>query len=421
MANIRVHADDVLGKIKKVNGVGQPPFIGGVNYPLFHYLTEAGVPFSRLHDLGFYQGGRYVDIPCIFRDFDADPADPASYDFAFTDKLITALVEAECEPFFRLGVTIENFHNVRAYNIHPPKDFAKWARICEGIIRHYTEGWADGFRYDIRYWEIWNEPENSSMWTGTKEQYFELYTITAKHLKACFPHLKIGGYASCGFYAITRETPTNRQQYYKSFFHEFLAWIKREGAPLDFLSWHTYDRSIDAVRLQARYAREVLDQYGFTDTETSCNEWNCAHSMRGTALHAALTAAILLAFQEEPVDTAMFYDARLGASKYGGLFNPLTYEPLSAYYAFTAFYELAKRGDQVKLEGTGGLYAVAAADADSVAVMIANPEADSVPLSLEGIGEVLECRIIDDTRTWETCELPAEIGTNTVICVTAKK
>ena len=49
-----------------------------------------------------------MDIPNIFRDFDADPDDPEAYDFAFTDLLIKALVENGVEPFFRLGVTIEN-------------------------------------------------------------------------------------------------------------------------------------------------------------------------------------------------------------------------------------------------------------------------------------------------------------------------
>ncbi|MBE6560697.1 MAG: hypothetical protein E7662_06200 [Ruminococcaceae bacterium] len=425
MANIRINTADVIGRIKEVNGVGQPPAMGGLRYPLFHYLTEAGIPYSRLHDVGFYQGGRFVDIHCIFRNFDADPADPASYDFTFTDHLITALMEAECKPYFRLGVTIENFASVKRYNIFPPKDFAKWARICEGIIRHYTEGWADGFCYDIRYWEIWNEPDGgeNSMWAGTKEQYYELYTVASKHLKACFPHLKIGGYASCGFYAETTENPSARQTYFVTFFHEFLAWIRREGAPLDFFSWHTYDRSIDSIRLQARYARRVLDEYGFTETETSCNEWNCAHQniYRGTALHAALTAAVMLAFQEEPVDTAMFYDARLGPSEYGGLFNPLTWGPLPSYYSFMAFNELAKRGAQVRLEGADGLYAAAAADGETVAVMIVNPEGAPLPLSITGIGEVTECRVIDEARTWEVCDLPAEIGTNTVLCIIAKK
>ena len=47
----------------------------------------------------------------------------------------------------------------------PPKDFRKWAQICEHIIRHYNEGWADGHKWDIRYWEIWNEADlDSKTW-----------------------------------------------------------------------------------------------------------------------------------------------------------------------------------------------------------------------------------------------------------------
>lgn len=41
------------------------------------------------------------------------------------------------------------------------------------------------------------------MWKGSKEDYFRLYEVTSNYLKARFPHLKIGGYASCGFYAIS--------------------------------------------------------------------------------------------------------------------------------------------------------------------------------------------------------------------------
>lgn len=47
---------------------------------------------------------RYVDIENIFRDFDADSENPDSYDFAFTDWLLEAIVKEGTEPFFRLGV-----------------------------------------------------------------------------------------------------------------------------------------------------------------------------------------------------------------------------------------------------------------------------------------------------------------------------
>ena len=143
--NITATFSKITGKIKPMHAVGQPPFIGS-NDKFFHYLTEAGIPYSRLHDVGGAYGGfRFVDIPNIFRDFDADENLPESYDFTFTDWLITALVKHNVKPFFRLGVTIENYFHMKAYRIYPPKDFDKWARICEHIIRHYNEGWADGF------------------------------------------------------------------------------------------------------------------------------------------------------------------------------------------------------------------------------------------------------------------------------------
>lgn len=159
------------------------------------YFKEAGIPYSRLHDTEYpYGSGHFVDVPCIFKDFDRDPADPSSYDFALTDLYIQAICDCGTQVFYRLGVSIE--HAPLKRNVYAPKDAQKWARICEGIIRHYNEGWANGFHYNIQYWEIWNEPEGEgtwrkAMWVGSNEEYFNLYATTAKHLKSCFPYIKV--------------------------------------------------------------------------------------------------------------------------------------------------------------------------------------------------------------------------------------
>ena len=72
MAKITVNFDKKCGKIKPLHGVGQPPFVG-TDFSYFHYLTEANIPFSRLHDVGgAYGGNLYADIPNLFRDFDAN-------------------------------------------------------------------------------------------------------------------------------------------------------------------------------------------------------------------------------------------------------------------------------------------------------------------------------------------------------------
>ena len=50
----------------------------------------------------------------------------------------------------------------------------------------------------------------NQMWTGTPEQYYELYDVAAKHLKACFGDaIKIGGYGMCGL----RDLIHNPQKY----------------------------------------------------------------------------------------------------------------------------------------------------------------------------------------------------------------
>ena len=97
---IKVDFSKVVGKIKPLHGVGQPPFVG-TNFLMFKYLKDAGIPYSRLHDVGgLYGGFRWVDIPNIFRDFDADEYDENSYDFTFKYLMITALIEHGVEPVY---------------------------------------------------------------------------------------------------------------------------------------------------------------------------------------------------------------------------------------------------------------------------------------------------------------------------------
>lgn len=428
MSQITVDFSKVLGVIKPMHAVGQPPFIG-MDFSMCDYLKAAHVPYSRLHDVGGAYGRNvFVDIPNLFRDFSKDPTDPENYDFAFTDVLISELVKRGIEPFFRLGVTIENYRAIKAYRIDPPADFEKWARICEGVIRHYNEGWANGFRYNITYWEIWNEPDNyetpeeNQMWTGTPEEYYRLYETASKHLKKCFPHLKIGGYASCGFYALTQgdnrfAASTPRFEYFMDFFNGFIDYVKEHDCPLDFFSWHSY-ASIRENIVWANFVRETLDKNGFTSTEHTLNEWNCQPDLIGTAKHAALTCAMMLALQKTSLNSAMFYDARCGMGVYSGLFHCMTYKPHPAYYSLLAFGELYKRGTEVAVSGMPeGVYACAAKDADGCLV-ISNTTDEAVPLELvlTGTGNVQVCRIISENAVWEEFEFSGYVPENAVLC-----
>ncbi len=390
------------GRIRAMHSVGQPPY-PGMSGDYMHYLTEAHIPYSRLHDVGgLYGGNMYVDIPNIFRDFTANEYDPASYDFGFTDELIKTMDANGVKPIYRLGVTIENFFEIKAYRIFPPADYGKWARICEHIVRHYNEGWANGFYFGIRYWEIWNEPEDgpgSGMWRGTDVEFFRLYETASKHLKECFgDSIMVGGYASCGLdgafqdpesFGLTGVEP--RGETYRYYFIEyagkFFEYIGQRGCPLDFFSWHCYINndernskqhchSIEDVKLLSRVADHLTSKYGYGGAEKHLNEWNNAWELkyRGSSYASANAAAMMLAMQDTDTELMCYYDARIGESCFGGMFNPLDHTPLPVYYSFKAFGELYALGTRADCRcDNDKIYALAAVGRDGErALMLAN-------------------------------------------------
>ena len=442
-ASVTVDFSRETGPVKPVNGVGQPPILGSDGTNMFHYLGEAGIPYSRLHDVGGAFGGNvFVDIPNLFRDFDADETRPENYDFFYTDVLLKGLVANGVEPYFRLGVTIENAagRGGRAYRIFPPKDYAKWARICEHVIRHYTEGWADGYRMKITRWEIWNEPENwdtvarNMMWKAPFGEYIRLYEVASRHLKAKFPHLMIGGYAGCGFYGVASSwgrPSDSRVAFLMRSFTDFLAACRDRKLPLDFFSFHCYDYPEFAVK-QIAYCRRTLDEYGFRDTAMSLNEWlpcrgGASLAKCGTAEQAADIAAMLVAMQSGAVDDAEIYDARATGGSYGPLFDPNTLKPRKAYYVYQAFNELRKLGTAVKVTGSAetcggkGLWILAATDGKGRrAAFAVNRSNRPQPLPDLLGGTPVRVRAIDETHDFEQVPVPDAIGATTVLLLETK-
>ena len=406
-------------KIKALHGVCNAPLLWS-DTSMFHYLAEVGIPYSRLHDTGGeFGGGVFVDIDNVFPNFDADETSPASYDFAFTDHLIKSLIAAGVRPIYRLGCSIENQQKaIKPRRIFPPRDYEKWARICEHIIRHYNCGWADGFEFNIEYWEIWNEPDNqpdpcdSPMWLGTKEDFFRLYEVASNHLKSCFPSIKVGGYGSCGFYSIlnTSSAQANsspRTDYFIEFFEDFLKYISspEHKSPLDFFSWHSYSGAEENAAY-ATHARKRLDSYGFTHTESILDEWNSDISVRGTLADASNIGKMLVAMQHSPVDIMTYYDGQW-ITPYGGLFNPMTFKPFKAFYTFKAYNTLYRLGSQVTLNGTDdlgrlspSLYALAATDGEKTAILLVNTgEPQEFECNLDGKWSL---SVIDDTHDLES-------------------
>ena len=355
---VTVDPETELGPIRRMNGVNNGPLKARSDQTRSNFDEYAAlkIPYARVHDASIcytYGGSHCVDISAVFPHFDADENDPANYDFTLTDEYLSAMRDAGTEPYYRLGQSIE--HWIKKYGVNPPKDFAKWARICEHVVRHYNEGWANGFRWNLRYWEIWNEPDGNNptkdgrlgpTWTGTSEQFLELYKITSRHLRACFGDaIKIGGPGFC---------------WWGAWKDQFLPYCAANDLPLDFYSWHCYFSDVQRTAEGARNVRKLLDANGFTKTESHLNEWNYVRDWSDRWVYtlecesgrliekvAAATVAVMIACQNEPVDMLMFYDARVDCAM-NTLFDTRTLRPARGYHAFLAWRRLAELGTQVK-------------------------------------------------------------------------
>ena len=413
--DVAIDASRRLGPIKPIHGVNNGPIVARKDQRRgnFEAFKAARIPSARTHDsvfCGSYGKWHTVDMSAVFPDWDKDENDPGSYDFAYTDKYLGEIRAAGAQVYYRLGQSIE--HGIKKYYIWPPKDNAKWARVAEHIILHYTEGWAGGFKWDMPHWEIWNEPNNNpkdnpTCWGGTDEEFFDFFAVVAKHLKKRFPHLKIGGPATNGDF---------------SYSPKFLAAMRKRNVPLDFFSWHGYCRRLSDLRDSAAKNRACMDEYGYADAESHCTEWNYVkgwgaewpYTLRVESgdlnyIGAAFTMAALTTFQDSSVDLAHYYDAR--PCGMNGLFDGTTYSPMRGYYPFYHWSKLLELGGQVEVRMSAAgdeFFATAAADGGGrLAAVVCRYTDDAnvflpreVRLRLAGGGSLAaaRCHLTDRTR-----------------------
>jgi xylan 1,4-beta-xylosidase len=231
----------------------------------------------------------------IFPDMAADASNPASYNFGPTDRLIASIVDLGADVIFRLG---------RSAGAQPdPPDPTQYAAIARHIVMHYNAGWANGFHYGIKYWEVWNEPDLLKIfWSGTPAQFYALYDQVARAVKEADPTAQIGG-------------PALSESWQAGRYREgFLDYVRSHALPLDFFSWHHYSTDandpFDFVRI-GNDIRQVLDRAHFTKTQSFVDEWNyglVGRDLEATAMQrAAFVTSATLYMQSAPIDRSTLY------------------------------------------------------------------------------------------------------------------
>ncbi len=108
-------------------------------------------------------------------------------------------------------------------NVTPPKDIKLWYNLIYEFTNHLTK------RYGIDevsnwYFEVWNEPNLKSFFSGTMDDYFAMYDAAAKAIKDVCPAYKIGGPATSAAHWVS----------------EMIDHCYKNNIPLDFISTHLY-------------------------------------------------------------------------------------------------------------------------------------------------------------------------------------
>jgi len=366
---------------------------------------EAGIPFVRFHET-HSQTTKCIEIPFIFRDFDADENDEKNYFFGTTDKVITEAVKHGITVMYRLGMGTES-SRPRLFSEIPP-DPQKWARICVNIIRHYNEGWANGFHYAIPYWEIWNEADLQQYWPGTVEQFNVQYEEAALAIRAYDPNLKVGG---C---ALADPDRTD------GFVEAFMDHVTQRNLPMDFFSWHFYREDIMEIEARCAVVDELLKKYGLygsveninsewhgialrkrSDRDPRWGGWDLSKSEQ--VCSAVCNVAAMIIMQQHGVTKAAYYDAE-NRGALCGLWDVHMHKQ-KQFYGFKAFNYLYQAGTEYESSSDNfDLRAMAAADGKKGYLLLANytDQADTVTLELNHMpGADMQVYLLDETHSLE--------------------
>jgi xylan 1,4-beta-xylosidase len=177
----------------------------------------------------------------------------ALYAFSNVDRIFDFLVSIGMEPYVELSFMPRMlasgsktvFHY--AANVTPPRRVGAWGELVRRFARHLVERYGIG-EVGRWYFEVWNEPNLSAFWSGTRKDYFALYRETARALKSVDASLRVGG-------------PATAQS---AWVGELVEFCERTRTALDFVSTHYYptdalgSASTNTTEQLARAPRHVM-------------------------------------------------------------------------------------------------------------------------------------------------------------------
>ncbi len=181
--------------------------------------VELGADRVRAH------GVLHDDLGC-YTETDGRPC----YDFASVARVYDQVLSLGLRPVVELSFMPRALASnpqatVFAYKAisSPPKDYAAWGALVRALAQYLVDRYGVAEVADWGF-EVWNEPNLELFWTGSRDDYFRLYDVAARAIKTVDRRLKVGGPATAA----------------AGWIADFAVYAADSGAPVDFLSTHTY-------------------------------------------------------------------------------------------------------------------------------------------------------------------------------------
>jgi xylan 1,4-beta-xylosidase len=151
--------------------------------------------------------------------------------------------------------------------------------LITALTRHFTERYGDE-EVKTWYFEVWNEPNLHSFFSGTMDEYFKMYSLAAKAIKSVNKNYRVGGPATAG----------------NAWVKELIDFTESNKVALDFISTHTYGvkGDVDEYGVNQLFltdgneyivnavagVRKKINESSRPDLELHYTEWSASYSAR---------------------------------------------------------------------------------------------------------------------------------------------
>ena len=228
---------------------------------------ELGVRSVRAHAI-------LCDDLAVYKEVDGEPV----HDFTGVDRVYDHIRSLGLYPVVEVsymprdlasdpGKTVFDYAAI----VSPPKDWQRWHDLVRDLTAHLVDRY--GIDEVVEHWsfEVWNEANLEVFWSGTPEEYMQMYDVTVTAIRSVDERLVVGGPSSAA----------------AGWVEELLAHVENSGSPVDFVSTHTYGSPpLDF--------RPSLERYGRGDIPIWWTEWGVTPTHFNEVSDAVFSGVFLL-------------------------------------------------------------------------------------------------------------------------------